>query len=361
MYGLAPDSNIGGEVYERNLLLRLPARGIVPVLGVPRDIELVDPPPTWRVDHLGGSPHWATAPARFTPYVLSLLRTRRVQLLRGHSVRYCGPSLLLGRRLARSGVPIVLHHHHLSERWGWLEARILTRADAVVAVSEHARHRLLAAGVSADRVHVVVQGVARPPGTDGWPAAWPAEGLRLLTLGRLEPRKRPQLAIDAVAALRRRGIAASLVVAGEGPMSLALAERAHALGVADAVVLVGRVADHDKWRLYDSAQALIFTSALEGFGVVVAEAQSRGVPVVATAETASIEAFEPDRTGYLAAPTGDALAAALARLADEPARLEMSAAAREFAERFDWDRCADEVAAIYRQLVVGAADADLRT
>jgi glycosyltransferase involved in cell wall biosynthesis len=39
----------------------------------------------------------------------------------------------------------------------------------------------------------------------------------------------------------------------------------------------------------------------------------------------------------------------------------MSAAAREFAERFDWDRCADEVAAIYRQLVVGAADADLRT
>jgi alpha-1,6-mannosyltransferase len=297
-----------------------------------------------------------TAPVRFTPYVLSLLRTRRVQLLRGHSVRYCGPSLLLGRRLARSGVPIVLHHHHLSERWGWLEARIIARADAVVTVSEHARGRLLAAGVPADRVRVVLQGVARPPQTEGWPAAWPAEGLRLLALGRLEPRKRPELAIDALAALRRRGVATSLVVAGEGPMSGALAERARALGVADAVAGLRPGGDHDKWRLYDSAQALVFTSALEGFGVVVAEAQSRGVPVVATAGTASIEAFEPDRTGYVAAATGDALAAALARLADEPARLAMSAAAREFATRFDWDRCAAEVAAIYRDLVLDAQE-----
>jgi glycosyltransferase involved in cell wall biosynthesis len=353
MYGLRPDSNIGGEVYERMLLERLPGHGIELVLGVPRDLEVPDPPPEWTVERIAmrRCTHWLAAPARFTPYVASLLRGGRVDLLRGHSVRSSGPSLLLGRRLARSRVPIVLHHHHLSTRWRALEARILGAADAVVTVSEHARGELLAAGVPAERVHVVLQGVGRPPLTEGWPSAWRADGFRLLALGRLEPRKRPELALEALADLRRRGVPASLVVAGDGPLAASLRERAAALGVAAEVAFVGRVSDLDKWRLLDSVQALVFTSALEGFGIVVAEAQSRGVPVVAAAGTATAEAFAPDRSGVLVAPSGAAFGAALERLAgDERLRGTMSDAARTFAQRFDWDRAAAAVADIYRDL-----------
>ena len=217
-------------------------------------------------------------------------------------------------------------------------------------VSEHARAELIDAGVPSDRIRVVIQGVARPAPTGGWSEAWPQDGLRLLALGRLEPRKRPELAIDALASLRAAGTVASLVVAGDGPLAGRLASRAHALGVAGAVRFLGRVSDADKWRLYDGAHALVFTSALEGFGIVAAEAQSRGLPVVAAAGTASAEALAPDRSGFLVPADGEALAAALARLAEEPARLAMAAAAREFAARFDWDRCAAEVAAIYREL-----------
>jgi glycosyltransferase involved in cell wall biosynthesis len=353
MYGLRPDSNIGGEIYERMLLERLPGHGIELVLGVPRDLEVPDPPPQWTVERIAvrRSAHWLAAPARFTPYVVSLLRAGRVDLLRGHSVRYSGPSLLLGRALARSRVPIVLHHHHLSERWRALEVRILDAADAVVTVSEHARGELLAAGVAAERIHVVLQGVARPPLTEGWPSAWRADGFRLLALGRLEPRKRPELALEALADLRRRGIQASLVIAGDGPLAAPLRERAAALRIAPEVAFLGSVSDLDKWRLLDSAQALVFTSALEGFGIVVAEAQSRGVPVVAAAGTATAEAFAPDRSGLLAAPSGAALATALERLVrEERLRGAMSDAARTFAERFDWDRAAAAIADVYRDL-----------
>ena len=59
-------------------------------------------------------------------------------------------------------------------------------------------------------------------------------------------------------ALRRAGVPASLVIAGEGP----LADR---LG-GDGVRLVGRVSEEDKWRLYDSADVLLFGSTLEGSG-----------------------------------------------------------------------------------------------
>ncbi len=134
-------------------------------------------------------------------------------------------------------------------------------------------------------------------------------------------------------------------------MRESLAERATALGVSDAVRFTGRVSETDKWRLYDSADVLLFASTLEGFGLVVAEAQSRGVPVVAAAGTATAEALDPGRSGFLTRPDGEAFAACLTELGDEQLRLEMGGRAREFATRFDWDRCAAGVAEIYRSAV----------
>jgi glycosyltransferase involved in cell wall biosynthesis len=342
-YTLRPDSSVGGEVYERALLERLPEHGIDLELGLPRGHAA--PAPGWRVTVLPHrlGVHWTVAPAVFVPYVVRLLRGRRVDLLRGHSVRHTGPALLIGRALARSRVPVVLHHHHLFPRWARLEAAIARRADAVVTVSEHSRRELVAAGVPAAKVRVVHEGIATPPPTEGRPDAWPGPGLRLLFLGRLEARKRPELAIET---LRRLDIEASLVVAGEGSRD-ELETRAAGLPVR----FTGRVSDADKWRLYDSADVLLFGSTLEGFGLVVAEAQSRGVPVVAAAGTATAEALEDGRTGFLASPDPDAFAARVRELADDTRRAEMSAAAREHARRFDWDACAAGVADVYRSLV----------
>lgn len=341
-YTLRLDSTVGGEVYERMLLERLPAHGIDLELGLPRDHAVAAP--GWRITvlrHRLGL-HWVLAPFVFTPYVVRLART--VDLLRGHSVRHTGPALLLGRALARSRVPVVLHHHHLYPRWARLEAAIARWADAVVTVSEHSRRELVAAGVPAQRVHVVTEGVATPPPTGGWPDAWPAPGLRLLHVGRLEARKRPELAIDTLATLRRMGVEAALVIAGEGPQG-ELAERAAGLPVR----FTGRVSEPNKWRLYDSADVLLFGSTLEGFGLVVAEAQSRGVPVVAAAGTATAEALDDGRSGLLVEPAPEAFAAAVREVAGR--REEMGAAAREVARRFDWDACAEGVAELYRGLV----------
>jgi glycosyltransferase involved in cell wall biosynthesis len=343
-YTLRPDSTVGGEVYERMLLERLPAHGVDLELGLPRHHAVTAPVPGWRIRvlrHRLGL-HWLLAPLVFTPYAIGL--AGRVDVLRGHSVRHTGPALLLARALRRSRLPVVLHHHHLYPRWARLEAAIARRADAVITVSEHSRAQLVAAGVPAVRVHVVREGIATAPATEGRPDAWPGEGLRLLHLGRLEPRKRPGLAIDTLAALRAGGVEASLVLAGEGAQE-ELAERAAGLPVR----FLGRVSEADKWRLYDTADVLLFGSTLEGFGLVVAEAQSRGVPVVAATGTATAEALDPGRSGLLVAPEPAAFAAAVREVAAR--REEMSARAREFAARFDWDACAAGVAEIYRSLV----------
>jgi glycosyltransferase involved in cell wall biosynthesis len=344
-YTLRPDSTVGGEVYERMLLERLPAHGIDLELGLPHDHAVAVPPEGWRITvlrHRLGL-HWVVAPLVFTPYARRL--ARHVDVLRGHSVRHTGPALLLGRALAHRRVPVVLHHHHLYPRWARLEAAIARRADAVITVSEHSRDQLVALGVPAGRVHVIREGIATSPPTDGRPDAWPGGGLRLLQLGRLEPRKRPDLAIDTLAALRRDGVDASLVFAGEGSQH-DLAARASG----QPVRFVGRVTEQEKWRLYDSADVLLFGSTLEGFGLVVAEAQSRGVPVVAAAGTATAEALDPGASGLLAAPEPEAFAEAVRELADPARRAAMGERAREFARRFDWDACAAAVADLYRSL-----------
>lgn len=354
-YALRADSDIGGEVYERRLLERLPAHGIDVILGLPRDHATHGLSAGVRGDVLrhGRRLHWFAAPLLFTPYTVRLLRRSRVDVLRGHSVRYTGPSLLLARALVRARVPVVVHHHHLEPRWAGLEAAILRRADAVITVSEHSRQALIAAGVAPDRIHVVYDGVERPPPSTGWPEAWVAGGVRLLCLGRLEQRKRPDLALEALAQLRRGGLEASLVVAGDGPMRQALEQRRRELELRDAVRFLGRVSEEQKWRLYDSADVLMFGSTLEGFGLVVAEAQSRGVPVVAAAGTATAEALAPGRSGLLVAPEAEAFSAAVLSLADPVVRQAMGTFAQDFARRFDWDVCAAGVAEVLFEVARG--------
>jgi type III pantothenate kinase len=248
----------------------------------------------------------------------------------------------------------VLHQHHLEPRWRALEARIAARADAVITVSEHSKAALLDAGVAPERVRVVLQGIDPPPPTAGRAEAWPRpDGLRLLSLGRLEPRKHPEVAIDALAELTRDGTPASLVLAGEGPLRAELLARAGGLGVADRVRLVGRVSESEKWRLYDTADVLLFASTLEGFGLVVAEAQARGVPVIAAAGTATAEALVPGSTGLLADPSAPAFARAVTQLAEPERRRAMAERAATFARRFEWETCTERVAEIYRDLAAG--------
>lgn len=347
VYGLAAGSDIGGELYERELVRRLPAHGVRVVIGMPAGHGLQALPGLRPVvlPRPAGL-HWTWAPLVFVPWTLALVLGGRADVLRAPSVRYTGPSLLAVRALCgRRRAPVAIHHHHFEPRWRSLEAWILRRADAVLTVSEHSRAELLGEGIDPARITIAYNGIDAPDSVDREPAeTWPSDGLRLLYLGRLEDRKRPDLAIRTLAALGRAGHAASLVLAGEGATRAALQETATELGVSDRVRFLGRVDDERKWSLYDGAELLLFGSTMEGFGLVVAEAQARGLPAVAARGTATAEAMRDGETGLLADPTPEAFAAATAELLDPERRARMGTAARQFAARFTWDSCAAGVA-----------------
>jgi len=250
------------------------------------------------------------------------------------------------------GVPLVLSVHDLSfverpsdftayERlWHRLARprRLVQRAAAVVAVSEATRGALAERwGMPAARVAVVRNGVDLPPaGPDAAPADLPER--YLLFVGALEPRKAPELLVDAFARARARGLDAELVLVGEGR----LGPRLHGPGVR----LVGRAPRPALSALYAGALAVVMPSWLEGFGLPPAEALAVGTPAVVSDLPVFAEILGG---GALRVPAGnpEALAGALLRVAgDAELRAELAAAGAKAIAPLTWERAARELRAV---------------
>jgi glycosyltransferase involved in cell wall biosynthesis len=167
-------------------------------------------------------------------------------------------------------------------------------------------------------------------------------------IGRLVPVKDHALLLAALAALPADERPQVFLV-GDGPLRAELEAAATARGVADRVIFTGHV--DDLAPLYQSLDLLVLCSASEGSPMVVLEAMSYGLPVLATAVGGVPDLVRDGETGLLC-PAGDgrALAAALARLlADDNLRRRLGAAGFARARRdFDADAWACHHVALYR-------------
>lgn len=177
--------------------------------------------------------------------------------------------------------------------------------------------------------------------------SWDGE-LRLLSVGRLDSEKNPTLLADVLAHLRARTPSWRLDVIGEGSEATALASRAAALGVADALSLHGYVPAGDElWERYRAVHAFLHVSLTEGVPSVLFEAQAAGLPVVATDVGGVRTAIEHETTGLLIPPRdAPAAAAALERLGSDPGlRRRVVAASLEAVSKRTRDAELDRVVA----------------
>ena len=94
----------------------------------------------------------------------------------------------------------------------------------------------------------------------------------------LHPLKNPHLVLRMHAELRKQGIDHHLLMAGEGHLRSELEQFARQLGIDDTVFFTGFV--DNPYPLIKASTALVLTSRLEGFALVLAEAMALGVPVV---------------------------------------------------------------------------------
>jgi alpha-1,6-mannosyltransferase len=192
------------------------------------------------------------------------------------------------------------------------------------------------ARIGADNVHLVPLGVdldtfhpdrADPRLRERY--ADPTE-LLLVHCARLSPEKRPELAVEALAELRRAGVPAVLVLAGDGPLRASLARRAAGLPVTFTGFLPDRAAVA---ALLASADVVLAPGPVETFGLAGLEALACGTPVVVNAASALPEVVGP--AGLAAYGAGGSLAEAVLRLVARP-EAQRRRAARARAEEFGW-------------------------
>jgi glycosyltransferase involved in cell wall biosynthesis len=237
-------------------------------------------------------------------------------------------------------------------------ARSATRADRIIVPSGAVAGDVVRfLGYAPARIRVIAEaprtglGPASEADVANFRARFGLDTPYLACLGTAEPGKRAVDAIRAMPAILERAPGTLLALAGNpGPLSQGLQREADRLGVVRAVRFVGYLPDEDLAPFLTGAEALLFPSSYEGFGLPPLEAMACGTPVIAADAPAMSEVL---RGGAAFVPVGqpEPLAReAVKLLAGPELRAERGAAAREFAGRFSWATAAEETEAVYREL-----------
>ena len=307
--------------------------------------------------------------AELTRFAFRLLRDR-LDLF--HATHYVLPPLRSRAVVTIHDIIHLLYPQFLPSRAALVYARVmirraLRRADRIITVSYNSKRDLVDYfGIPPSRVDVIYNGVSRDfrPDVPVEERSRVAEkyGLRrpyLLFLGGEKPHKNVQNVVRAFAEARRArpDLPHTLALAGPMPKNSARTDAIiAALDVAPAVSRPGLIAEEDLPGLISGADALLYPTLYEGFGLPVVEAMACGIPVL----TSSTSALQEIAGGYsyLVDPLDvDAIARGILALTTDPkVRADFIELGRKRALDFSWDKAAERTLEVYAEALAGAGN-----
>ncbi|NMA26290.1 MAG: glycosyltransferase family 4 protein [Burkholderiales bacterium] len=178
----------------------------------------------------------------------------------------------------------------------------------------------------------------------------------LLYMGRLAREKSLEFLLEALARARQSEPRLRLLLVGDGPYRPELQQRAEALGLQEAAVFLGYRARGDLKHYLAASTLFVFASQTETQGLVLLEAQSAGVPVLALQASGCTEAVASGRSGLLVEP-GDLSAftdTLLRLLSDGELRSYLAEGALVQAQTFSISAMGAQMLDLYQQAASGA-------
>ncbi|HEX5774879.1 MAG TPA: glycosyltransferase [Candidatus Paceibacterota bacterium] len=217
---------------------------------------------------------------------------------------FCSPWFTKGKVFRSASVPMPMMNRVRRA----LADRMLPKADAIRAVSERVKASLVER--YGDRIPVpsvlpIAIDTNVPAAVPLPPHSFP---FTLITVGRLEPEKRIEDILDALARVAPSYPSIGLFIIGEGRSRRRLERRASKLGLGSRVIFLGN--RPDAWGLMRSAQGYIQASAYEGYGRTLLEAALARTPIITT-DVGIVGEVLAGYEDVLAAPPGDPAALAL--------------------------------------------------
>lgn len=378
----------GMNVYIREFVSSLTQAGVACDVFVRRWSNELDPivevEPGFRVIHVPAGPVEMSKEAlpqvvdEFTAWMRQWLAVEPVDVLHanywlsgvvGHQLKHelDLPLVTTFHTLAR--VKAEMGDHEPGERMD-AEAIVVACSDVLVANADEERRQLIELyGAEPNRIEIVAPGVDRAFFSPG-----PAQGARsaigyeggplVLFVGRIQPLKGVDIAVQALAQLSSRDATLMIVGGASGQEGSAEVARVMSmidgLGLTDRVVFVDPQPHYALSTYYRAADVLVMPSRSESFGLVALEAAACGVPVVAAAVGGLRTLVQDGVTGYLIDDRDATLyAEAIDRILRDPShRAALGAAAGVTASRYPWSGLAGRLRRVYLDLVEAAAPVD---
>lgn len=221
-------------------------------------------------------------------------------------------------------------------------SQALKKANLVYSVSAFTAAELREFGFKKP-IHVCLEGIEPLVETVALPVSgrFPVDKPFFLFIGASSFQKNLPALIQAFEGVRRQGHDCRLVLAGgKGTEAQRVEDMCTNSPFASDIIRPGFITEEEKRFLLTTAQAFVFPSIYEGFGIPILEAYQYGCPVIC-----SDQASLPEVAGeaaILSAPDPDSLQAAIEKVLVEPAiRGELKAKGADRWKLFTWERCAE--------------------
>ncbi|HKI81680.1 MAG TPA: glycosyltransferase family 4 protein [Pseudodesulfovibrio sp.] len=261
-----------------------------------------------------------------------------------------------------SGKPLVVHAHalefdrsgeHVNQRVYDIERAGFEAADRIIAVSHFTKETIVKRySIDPAKITVVHNAVTQERRLGQLRLEKPFKEKLVLFLGRITFQKGPDYFVEAAAKVLEKHHDVRFAMAGTGDMFPRMVERMAELRMADRFHFTGFVRGTDVERIYAMSDLYVMPSVSEPFGITPLEAMVFDVPCIVSKQSGVAEILEDavkvdfwdvDR---LAEEIGDILT-------NEKRAKALVEQGRETLKKIQWDRAAEKVLDVYRQLTGG--------
>jgi glycosyltransferase involved in cell wall biosynthesis len=268
-------------------------------------------------------------------------------------------------------IPDIAYEHYpqFFSKFDVLRAKVLIRrsaerADHIITVSDYSKNDISSTyHIDPNRITVTYEGA----GPDFFPRdngecreqvarKYGIKAPFLLYVGRLQERKNLRRLLSAYARLRKQGAEEKLVLVGKKDWTSGgnIQMHVNSLELENSVIFTGYVPSADLPVFYNAAEAFVYPSVFEGFGLPVIEAMACGLPVL-TSYGSSLEEVAGDAALLVDPMSEESIAEGLGKLlGDSSLKLSLGRAGLVRNATFSFERTAEQTIGVY-EMLAGAA------
>lgn len=304
--GLNPNSILGGEVFDREILLGLAQKGIEIEIILPKDKPYDQNIKNWNITNVAIK-HFPAIMANliFIPYLFRIYSKRPFDILRLHSPRYLGLGAIIFK-LFKSKTKLVATYHQFKEsNFGPFSKIVNNFWDHIICDSQNVKNRLVKSyKLLPSKISVVHNGVPkylRPAAKDKkLLEKLKLEGKTvLLFMGLFIERKNPLFLLDLLVKLCESKPEVVLIFWGEGPLKTQIIKRAKELKMEDNIRIIDPIFGPEKNEIHNLADIFVHPAVNEGFALAPLEAMACAKPILMNKGHSAKEAVDNNVNGFI--------------------------------------------------------------